>query len=185
MVSSVDSRVVKRYAGALFALALAHDNLDAVETGLNAVRDAFKANPQLMIVLLHPRIGQSKKEAILRRTFGDQVKTDVLHLLLLMAQKDRTSQIPFIATEFDRLLKLHRMEATGDVISAVPLSETQNSQLTEQLLRVTGFKVRLQHKVDPSILGGLVVRVGDHLIDSSVATQLKLLKERFKQVKVV
>jgi F-type H+-transporting ATPase subunit delta len=80
---------------------------------------------------------------------------------------------------------LHRKEATGEVVSAVPLSEAQNNQLAEQLLRVTGFKVRLQHKVDSSILGGLVVRVGDHLIDSSVATQLNLLKERFKQVKVV
>lgn len=185
MASSVDSRVVKRYAGALFALALRHDNLDAVETGLHAVRDAFKANPQLMIVLLHPRIALAKKEEILRRIFGEQVKDDVLHLLLLMAEKDRTSQIPFIAAEFDRLLRLHRKEATGEVVSAVPLSETQNSQLAEQLLSVTGFKVRLQHKVDPSILGGLVVRVGDHLIDSSVATQLNLLKERFKQVKVV
>jgi F-type H+-transporting ATPase subunit delta len=185
MASSVDSRVVKRYAGALFALALKHDNLDAVETGLHAVKDAFKASPQLMIVLLHPRISQAKKEEILRRIFGDQVKDDVLHLLLLMAQKDRTSQIPFIAAHFDRLLQLHRKEANGEVVSAVPLSEAQNSQLTEQLLRVTGFKVRLQHKIDPSILGGLVVRVGDHLIDSSVATQLNLLKERFKQVKVV
>jgi F-type H+-transporting ATPase subunit delta len=185
MASSVDSRVVKRYAGALFALALKHDNLDAVETGLHAVKDAFKASPQLMIVLLHPRISQAKKEEILRRIFGDQVKDDVLHLLLLMAQKDRTSQIPFIAAQFDRLLQLHRKEANGEVVSAVPLSEAQNSQLTEQLLRVTGFKVRLQHKIDPSILGGLVVRVGDHLIDSSVATQLNLLKERFKQVKVV
>ena len=185
MASSVDSRVVKRYAGALFALALSHDNLDAVEVGLHAVKDAFKTNSQLMTVLLHPRIGQLKKEAILHRIFGDQVKADVLHLLLLMARKDRTSQIPFIATEFDRLLQLHRKEATGEVVSAVPLSETQASQLKEQLLQVTGFKVRLQHKVDPSLLGGLVVRVGDHLIDSSVATQLNLLKDQFKQVKVV
>ncbi len=177
MASSVDSRVVKRYAGALFALALQHDNLD--------VNDAFRATPQLMIVLLHPRIGQSKKEDILKRIFGEQVKADVLHLMLLMAQKDRTSQIPFIAAEFDRLLQLHRKEASGEVVSAVPLNEAQNSQLTEQLLRITGFKVRLNHKLDPSILGGLVVRVGDHMIDSSVATQLNLLKERFKQVKVV
>ena len=185
MKSSVDSRVVKRYAGALFALALKHDNLDAVEVGLHAVRDAFNANPQLMIVLLHPRIAQAKKEEVLTRIFGEQVKEDVLHLLLLMAQKDRTSQIPFIASEFDRLLQLHRKEAIGEVVSAVPLSDAQNKQLAEQLLRVTGFKVRLQHKVDPALLGGLVVRVGDHMIDSSVATQLNLLKERFKQVKVV
>ncbi|MEO6906385.1 MAG: F0F1 ATP synthase subunit delta, partial [Abditibacteriaceae bacterium] len=74
---------------------------------------------------------------------------------------------------------------TGEVVSAVPMSETQNNQLAEQLLRITGFKVRFHHKVNPAVLGGLVVRVGDHLIDSSVATQLNLLKERFKQVKVV
>ena len=185
MASSVDSRVIKRYAGALFALALEHNNLDAVETGLHAVTDAFKANPQLMIVLLHPRIAEAKKEEILKRIFGEQVKVDVLHLLLLMAQKDRTSQIPFIAAEFDRLLQLQRKEAAGEVVSAVPLSDQQVRMLTEQLLRVTGFTVRLQQKVDPAILGGLVVRVGDHLIDSSVATQLNLLKEQFKQVKVV
>ena len=185
MTSTVDARVVKRYAGALFALALLHDNLDPVEVGLHTIRDAFRTNPQLMIVLLHPRIAQDKKEEILHRIFGDKVKIDVLHLMLLMARKDRTSQIPFIATEFDRLLQAHRKEAGGEVVSAVPLSEVQNNQLTEQLLRVTGFKVRLQHKVNPAILGGLVVRVGDHLIDTSVATQLNLLKEQFKQVKVV
>jgi len=185
MAASVDSRVVKRYAGAIFELAQKHGDLDQTFAGLQGVRDAFKSNPQLMVTLLHPRVSQVKKEDILRRLFGNQFKREVLHLLLLMVRKDRTAQIPYIAAEFDRLLQLHRKEADGEVISAVPLSDAQTSLLVQQLHDITGFKVNLQKKVDPSLLGGLVVRVGDHMINSSVANKLNLLKERFKQVKVV
>lgn len=185
MAASVDSRVVKRYAGALFALANQHQDLDQTSSGLQAVKSVFEANPQLMVVLLHPRIAQAKKEEILRRIFSGQLKEEVLHLLLLMAQKDRTAQIPHIANEFDRLLQLHRKEASGEVISAVPLSEAQTTLIAEQLHAITGFKVRLQQHVDEALLGGLVVRVGDHMINNSVANQLNLLKERFKQVQVV
>jgi len=185
MVASVDSRVVKRYAGAIFELAQKHGDLDQTSAGLRTVRDAFKNSPQLMVALLHPRVSPAKKEGILRRLFGSQFKSEVLHLLLLMVRKDRTAQIPYIAAEFDRLLQLHRKQADGEVISAVPLNDTQTNLLVQQLHDITGFKVNLQKQVNPSLLGGLVVRVGDHMIDNSVANKLNLLKERFKQVKVV
>jgi F-type H+-transporting ATPase subunit delta len=185
MAVSIDSRVVKRYAGALFALANQHQDLDQTSAGLQAVKSTFDANPQLMVILLHPRVAQAKKQDILRRVFGGQLKDEVLHLLLLMLEKDRTAQIPYIANEFDRLLQLHRKEAEGEVVSAVPLSDAQTNLLVQQLHGITGFKVHLQKRVDEALLGGLVVRVGDHLINSSVANQLNLLKERFKQVKVV
>lgn len=185
MAASVDSRAVKRYAGALFALANQHDALDQVSSSLQTVNAAFDANAELMVVLLHPRIAESKKIRVLQDLFAGKIKDEVLHLLLLMMEKGRTAQIPYISKEFEHLLQYHRKEADGQVVSAVPLSEVQTQQLRDQILSITGFKVNLQQQVDKSLLGGLIVRVGDHMIDSSAASQLNLLKENFKQVKVV
>jgi len=82
------------------------------------------------------------------------------------------------------MLDAHRGEADAEAVSAVPLTSEQIASLETQLQAASGFRVRLKTRVDPNILGGLVVRVGDKLIDASVATRLGQISNRLKQVKV-
>jgi F-type H+-transporting ATPase subunit delta len=184
MAATADFRAARRYAGALFNVALARGEEDAVAQNLTDVTSVTTQSRELMGVLHHPRVTRERKKKILAGVFHDQVRPDVEHLLLMLVEKDRAALIPNVATEFARLLDEHRKETDAEAISAVPLTEQQKAQLEAQLQATTGYKVRLTARVDENILGGLIVRVGDKLIDASVATRLSQIRNKLKQVKV-
>lgn len=184
MAATGDFRAARRYAGALFNVAVARNEADDVARNLADVTSVTTQSPELMSVLHHPRVTRERKKEILAHVFHNQVRPDVEHLLLMLVEKDRASIIPNVATEFARLLDEHQKEVNAEVVSAVPLTDTQTTQLEAQLQSATGYKVRLKARVDENILGGLIVRVGDKLIDASVVTQLSQIRNKLKQVKV-
>ena len=127
--------------------------------------------------------GREKKRAILHGIFGS-VHPDVEKFLFLVVEKDRAILLPQITSEFYRLFDEFRGQADGEVTSAVPLTPAQVEALQRSLQARFGVQVRLRVRVEPSILGGLVVRVGDKQIDSSVASKLRAMSEQLKRVKV-
>jgi F-type H+-transporting ATPase subunit delta len=184
MAGTGDIRASRRYAGALFQLARDRNELQTVADGLNKVAEVSQQSPELMGVLHHPRITEAKKKDILHHVFGGQVTGDVEHLLLMMVEKDRASIIPNVASQFNRLMDEHLKETDAEAVTAIELTPQQETALVNKLQAATGQRVRLSTRVDESILGGLVVRVGDKLIDASVATQLRGMQERLMQAKV-
>ena len=184
MAATGDFRAARRYAGALFNIAVERNEADDVARNLADVTAVTSQSPELMSVLHHPRVTRERKKEILAQVFHNQVRPDFEHLLLMLVEKDRASIIPNVATEFARMLDEHRKEVDAQAVSAVPLTDEQKARLEAQLLAATGYKVRLQTRVDESILGGLIVRVGDKLIDASVASQLSQIRNKLKQVKV-
>lgn len=185
MAATVDYRASRRYAGALFQLARDRGELQNVAAGLNAVTQVTTESPELMAILHHPRVTEEKKKQVLAQVFAGQVSSDVEHLLLMMVEKDRASLIPGVASQFNRLMDEYLKETDAEAVSAIALTPEQEAALVARLQEATGYKVRLTTRVDENILGGLVVRVGDKLIDASVASQFRGIKERFKQAKVV
>jgi F-type H+-transporting ATPase subunit delta len=181
---SADNRAATRYARALFGLALQRNEIDDVARSIAQVAQTVQSSPDLVAVLHHPRITRSRKKELLAQVFAGQIGTNVQNFLSLLIEKDRATLIPEAAREFERLLDEHRHEADAEAVSAVPLTEVQREALLQRLQATTGYKVRLTTRVDDSILGGLVVRVGDKLIDGSVATQLNHLREQLRQAKV-
>lgn len=184
MAATTDFRAARRYAGALFGLAQDRNELQQVATSLNAVAQVTSASAELMTVLHHPRITQARKKEILAHVFGGQVNTDVEHLLLMMVEKDRATIIPNVAAQFNRLMDNHLRETDAEATSAIPMTPEQESALLERLQAVTGMSVRLKTRVDANILGGLIIRIGDKLIDASVATQLQSMKDCLRLAKV-
>ena len=184
MAGSSDLRAARRYAGALFQLARDRNELPAVADGLNTVAEVSASTPDLMAILHHPRVTETKKKDILRHVFGGQVASDVEHLLLMMVEKDRAGIISNVATQFKILLDEYLKETDAEATTAIALTSAQEAALVEKLQAATGQRVRLKTRVDESILGGLVVRVGDKLIDASVATQLRAMQEKLMQAKV-
>jgi F-type H+-transporting ATPase subunit delta len=104
--------------------------------------------------------------------------------LFLLVEKDRAGVIDTVNEEFVRLVDEHRGIANAEAVSAEELDGGQRQQLQQQLEGATGMKIRLVTRVDAELLGGLVVRVGDRMIDGSVASQLQRIRESLKQVKV-
>jgi F-type H+-transporting ATPase subunit delta len=179
-----DFRAARRYSKALFNTALGMNAVDEVASSLATVTAASKTTPDLMTVLHHPLVSQTRKKELLHAVFGESLMPIVESFLFLLVEKDRAIIIDTVAAEFARLVDAHRGIADAEAVSAVEITEAQRVALQRQLETSTGKQIRLQTRVDESLLGGLVVRVGDQLIDGSVATQLQRMREGLKQVKV-
>jgi F-type H+-transporting ATPase subunit delta len=176
--------VARRYASALFAVAEKRGEVEVVAANLSEVIEAVESSRQLASVLHHPLLSRDKKRAVLHGVFGGSVHPDVEKFLFLVVEKDRAVILPQILSEFNRLFDEFRHQADGEVVSAVPLSPEQITALQSALLSRFGVQVRLKTRIDQNLVGGLVVRVGDKQIDSSVASRLQALNEQLKRVKV-
>ena len=179
-----DFRAARRYARALFQAALKVGQVDEAAQNLDAINAVTAESPQLMSVLRHPRITRQRKSELLKAGFEGRVLPIVEHFLFLVIEKDRASILPNVAGQYKILLDQHRREVDAEAVSAVPLTGAQCDALRERLKASTGFNIRLQTRVDETILGGLLVRVGDKLFDGSIATQLRRIEEQLRQVKV-
>ncbi len=178
-----DTRAARRYASALFGMARKSD-VDAVSQDLSQVLATARNEPQLMQVLTHPRITEKRKNELTGQIFGD-LRPTLQAFLRLLITRDRVGLLPAIGVHFEKLVDEWKGEADAEATTAVELSETQKDALVKRLEATTGYKkIRLLTHVDPSILGGMTVRVGDHLIDGSITTQLQMLREQLKRVRI-
>jgi F-type H+-transporting ATPase subunit delta len=179
-----DYRAARRYARALFNTALKSGEVDAVGQSLDAIAEAAQHSDQFMNVMRHPLITRERKKELLHHIFEGRVQPVVEHFLFLLIENDRAAILPDVGAQFTELLDEHRREMDAEAVSAVPLSPAQVEALKARLEAESGYKVRLQTRVDESLLGGLLVRVGDRLFDGSIASQLRRLEEQLQQVKV-
>lgn len=178
-----DTRAARRYAAALFGMARKGD-VDAVSQDLSQVLATARNTPQIMEVLTHPRITPRRKNELTGQIFGD-LRPTMQAFLRLMITRDRVRLLPAVGEHFDKLVDEWKGEADAEATTAVELSETQKHALVQRLEATTGYKkIRLQTRVDPAMIGGMTVRVGDHLIDGSVVTQLQTLREQLKRVRI-
>ena len=178
-----DTRAARRYASALFGMARKSD-VDAVSQDLAHVLATAHNEPQLMEVLTHPRITEKRKNELTAQIFGD-LRPTMQAFLRLLITRDRVGLLPAVGVHFEKLVDEWKGEADAEATTAVELSQSQKDALVKKLEATTGYKkIRLLTQVDPSILGGMTVRVGDHLIDGSITTQLQMLREQLKRVRI-
>jgi F-type H+-transporting ATPase subunit delta len=168
-----------RYARALFDVVLKEDkDVEKVQAELQQFADLF-AGQQLAQILGNPGIPASKKKA-LATAFIDragQVTPPLAKLILVLAEKDRLTLLPGIAGAYGERVMDHLKIVRGDVTTAVPLAPEKLRLLEQGLAKATGRKVVLEARVDPSIIGGVVTRLGSTVYDGSVTTQLQKMKQ--------
>ena len=166
----------KRYAQAAFELARDRDELEVWERDLRALAEAL-ASPQALAFVASRRVSAAANEAFLRRAVEEPAPL-VWNLVRLLAAKGRLALLPQIAEQFQALLDEHRGIAHAQVMTAVPMSEEERQALARRLSELTGKQVSLEVQEDAEILGGLVARIGDRLIDGSTRSKLRALKRR-------
>jgi F-type H+-transporting ATPase subunit delta len=171
------STAARRYAEAAFEIGLRDGTVDTWREQLDAAVTVV-SDPDVIAGLRNPSIPTTKREAALTKGIGSSVSTPVLNLILLMIRRGRIDQLPRVAEEFRRLDDRRNDITTALATSATALGPAEVSALTERLEQMTGGPVRLDLEVDPSLLGGLVVRVGDRLIDGSVRGRLERLRNQ-------
>ena len=137
----------------------------------------------LQTVLTNPAVPvHAKRELVKGLVARMQPSAPVGKLLVLLADRDRLAMVPdLLATYRERLMEFRKI-VRAEVTTAVPLSENRLAELKQRLAQVTGRDVAVTTKVDPSIVGGLVARVGSTVYDGSIATQLEALKKRLAEV---
>lgn len=171
------SERIEGYAAAAFALASAEGEADRVEQELFALGRAMETSPELRDALTDPRLPLDRKEAIVRDVVGAHASRVTVNLVLLFVAQGRGGDLADIATALAETRATSAGRALAEVRSAIPLDDTTVARLTAALERKTGRAVEVRTIVDPSILGGIVTRVGDIVIDGSVARSMRSLRE--------
>lgn len=165
-----------RYAVALFELARDGNTLDSVGESLSALKQALAESADLKALIVSPVVGReaaTRTVAAVATSMGLDPLTG--NFLGVLAQNRRLAQLPAVIRAFETLLSNHKGEARAEVTSAHPLGKTQITALQKSLKARVGRDVAIDAKVDPAILGGLVVKIGSQMIDSSIRTRLNTL----------
>lgn len=173
-----DIRVAKRYAAALFGVAVRDDILDAVAADLELIGRYLGEVPYLRAVLNQPLVSDARKNKVIVDAFGDRVTASSLNFLKLLIRKRREDLIPECIREFRVLLAEQSGTVDAEAWTAVPMTLDQQQGLVLSLHNLTGKKVRLRAAVDVSLVGGVVVRLGDTVIDGSVRGKLERLERQ-------
>ena len=166
----------RRYARAVFDLAVGRGEIDNWLEGLRSTLDVVR-QPALSLFLVSPKIPFRRKKEILQKALNDLDPLQV-NLALLLVERGRLDDLDRLIEEFEALANEHRWLAVAEVTTAVSLNEDEAASVSERLAVLTGRKIVLRRTVDANIIGGIVVRVGDKLIDGSIAGRLAALRDR-------
>ena len=167
----------RRYAEAAFEVAQRDGAVETWRAELDAAA-AIAADDQVGRMLANPAIALETRTEMAGSIFGKVVSKPVLNLIGLMLRRGRIEQLPRVAAEFRRLDNARQGITLATATSAAPLSQDEVRALTARMEQLTGGRVELDLKTDPDLLGGLVVRIGDRLIDGSVRGRLERLRNQ-------
>ncbi|ABO51655.1 ATP synthase F1 subcomplex delta subunit [Desulforamulus reducens MI-1] len=170
--------VARRYAQALYEIAQEKNALEAMEQELKGVAEAIEGTRELQKVLYHPQVLPGEKKNLLKALFTDKVSDETLNFLGLVVDKRRENYIAGIAAEFSVLANEARGKVAAEVTTAIEIDEKQKQELVKVASRMAGKEVEPTFGVDPSLIGGVVVRIGSKVIDGSIKTRLATIKSR-------
>lgn len=177
---SRDTVVAKRYAKALFELAAAQQIAPQVEEELKLIVQALKQDETIEKFLSLPSVETSNKIAVLKSAFGDKVSALVLNTLELLIARGRQDIIAFVYEAYIQVAGEALSQAHATVYSAQSLSDAELAEVVAQFSKLTGKKIIAEQKVEPSLLGGIQVRIGDRLYDGSLSGKLDRLQKSLK-----
>jgi len=179
--SGIQASLAGRYALALFQLARDGKALDSVAASLATLKAALAESADLRTLTQSPLVGRDAAARAIEAVAGtlglDSLTSRTLGVL---AQNRRLAQIPAVIRAFDTLLSAHKGETRAEITSAFPLTRTQQTALARQLKARIGRDMALDLAVDPAIMGGLIVKMGSQMIDSSIRTRLNKLAHAMK-----
>jgi F-type H+-transporting ATPase subunit delta len=165
------------YAEAFLVIAQAEGQLERVEDELFRIARVFEANDALRMSLTDAVLPVERRVGIVEDLLGAKAAPLTTAMVSFLVGAGRARDLPAVADAFVARAAEYRQEAVGEVRSAIPLSADQQARLAQALGQATGKRVTVKVVVDPSVLGGLIARVGDTVIDGSVRSRLDQMKE--------
>ncbi len=172
-------RIASRYAKSLLNLCIEQGQLDLVQADMKLLDEAMDANRDLRVMLASPVVKADKKIDILNMIFKDKLSVVTMSFITLLAKKGREGLLHEVAESFNLQVHTHKGIAEAVVTSAVALDPSSRQRILDSAIKLAGSKVELQEKVDASLIGGFILKVGDKQIHSSLVNRLKLLRREF------
>lgn len=169
--------IARRYAEAVFDLARKQNTLERTLEDVKGIAELF-AHRKLAYLLREPKIPARRKETAIRQALTSRVLPTSLNLALLIVRRELVDLMPNLARELEQLVLDYKNEAIAEVTTAAPMDEKQQALVKRALQNKTGKTIIMHTRVDPAILGGIVARVGDQIIDGSVRYRLSALQQR-------
>jgi F-type H+-transporting ATPase subunit delta len=171
-----------KYARALLDVAIQETDPAQVERQLTAFTDLVAGNSELRETLTHPAVPTVTKQHVVREIASRlQLTAPVDKLLLVLAERDRLALLTDLIDVYRERLLEHQHVVRAEVTTATPLTPERMDLLRDRLAHATGRTVTMTVNVDPSLIGGMVARIGSTVYDGSVATQLAKLRDKLLQ----
>ena len=181
--ASITQGIAGRYASAVFDIAKEGNNLKAMEQDVDALDAALSESADFRDLINSPLYGRDEQSAAVKAIAAKMGLSDTMaNLLGLLADKRRLFVLPGVVGTLRDMLATDRGEVTAEVTTAKALTKTQSDKLAKALSEQVGKSVSIKEAVDASILGGLIVKVGSRMIDTSIASKLNALQNNMKEV---
>lgn len=177
--------VSKTYGDALFELALEEDKLDVLFEESKVIREVFLDNDELLKLLNHPKIDKEEKIQVMENIFNNRASKDFVGFLTIIMRKERQNSIIDILDYFIAKVKEYKKIGVAYVTTAIELGESQKKAVESRLLATTEYKTfEMNYTVDKSIIGGMIIRIGDRVVDSSISHKLSELSRDLYKIQL-
>lgn len=177
--------VSKTYGDALFEVAVEEGTMDSLMEEVEAVLTIFQENEEYVKLLNHPKISVEEKVSLLENAFKDRASNQLVGLLTTIVEKGRFAEVEEILGYFEERVREYKKIGTAFVTSAVELTQDEKKRVEEKLLETTSYEsFRMNYAVDAGLIGGMVIQIGDRIVDSSIRTKLGNMAKELSKIQL-
>lgn len=177
--------VEQTYGEALFQTAMEENRLDAFLEEIEVIQEVLKENPEWDRLMKHPKISKQEKVEIMKEAFAGKISREMTGFLELILTKERYGQLQAVFHYFTEKVKEEKKIGTAYVTTPMELSEARRADIQARLLQTTPYlTMEMHYAVDPSLIGGMVIRIKDRVVDSSIRTKLADMKRELLKIQL-
>ncbi len=177
--------VSQTYGEALFEVAMEEQKADVFLEEALVILTTLEQNPELDKLMKHPKISKSEKEQVIENIFKGRITDEMMGFMKLVVNKERYDELPKIFRYLVDRIKEEKKIGVAFVTTAVELTEAKKQSVKARLLQTTQYKeMEMHYSVDTTLIGGMVIRIKDRVVDSSVRTQLEEMKKQLLQIQL-
>lgn len=180
----LSQEVAKIYANALLLSVVEKGMIDVGYDQFKSFKELVAKDKTLVHFLASPQVLDENKKSLIRDVFSSRIEKLFVEFLVVLVNKNRVNFLPEIIDEFTRLIEAERGIGRVSVITAVPLIEDERIKLKDRMQKKTNLDIILEEKVDPSIIGGMIIILHNEIIDGSISHGLNTVEEKLSKVRV-
>lgn len=178
-------QIEKVYGEALLELAVEECRTESLLKEVQSLKQTLTENPDFLKLMLHPGISETEKEEVLKNVFEGQISREITGLMLLLLKKEHFGQLSLVLDYFIDEMKKKEKIGVAFVKTALPLSKEQKEKVVNRLLETTSYlSFEMHYDVDETLIGGMIIRIGDRVMDNSIRTKLDNLSRQLYQIKL-